>query len=133
MNKRNPIKANVSGIRETEKTYGRRENGFYREVAAIDPATGAAVVTARFYYPGATCYCALWLSGGGKYGRGNGKAGGGGYHKPSVALANAIVDAGIALSQSINGVGDTAMTDAVDAIARAMTGKRRFIIHTAHA
>lgn len=127
------MKANVSGLRETEKGYARRDNGFYKEIAALDPATGRAVVTARFYIPGTTCYCALWINAPEKWARGNGKAGGGGYHKPSAALSDAIKDAGIQLSQSIHGVGDTAMTDAVEAMAKALTGKRRFIVHTAHA
>ncbi|MFX5068880.1 hypothetical protein ABTC68_19770, partial [Acinetobacter baumannii] len=67
------------------------------------------------------------------YGRGQGKAGGYGYHKPSAALADAISDAGIRLSRSISGCGDDVMRDACEAIARALTGKRRFIVHVAHA
>lgn len=127
------MKANVTGLRETKRTYGRRENGFHREIAVLDPATGRAIVTARLYYPGSTCYCAIWIGAGNEYGRGNGKAGGGGYHKQSAALADAIADAGIALSQNISGAGDSAMTDACEAIAKAVTDKRRFIVHVAHA
>jgi len=127
------MKADIAHIRETEKTYARRENGFHREIAVIDPKTGRALVTARIYWPGSTAYCALWINAHPVNGRGNGKAGGGGYHKPSAALAAAIDDAGIQLSESINGVGDSAMERALEAIARAATGKRRFIIHKAHA
>lgn len=126
------MKADISGLRETEKSYARRDNGFWREIAAIDPATGRAVVTARFYWPGSIAYCALWINGPGKWGRGNGKAGGYGYHKESAALAAAISDAGIALSERIDGRGDSVMTDACEAIARAVTGKRRVIVHVAH-
>lgn len=130
---RSAIKADVSKLRETSRNMDsyRKENGFYREVTALDPATGRAVVTARIYFPGSVAYCALWVFGG-AYGRGLGKAGGYGYHKPSAALSEAVSDAGIKLSQSINGVGDGVMIDAVEAIARAVTGKRRFIVHTAH-
>ena len=133
-----PMKADVSGLRETKKN-GRRETGFYREIAVLDPATGRAYVTARIYWPGSVARCALWVSGrDGKglrvtYGRGAGSAGGGGYHKPSAALGEAIADAGIKLSRGINGVGDSAMESACLAIARAVSGKRRLIVHTAHA
>ncbi|MFX5046189.1 hypothetical protein ABTC39_20430, partial [Acinetobacter baumannii] len=77
------MKADVSGLRETEKSYARRENGFHQEIAVIDPATGRVYVTARIYWPGSVAYCALWIQGanGGStgpwfYGRGQGKAGG---------------------------------------------------------
>jgi len=131
---RKPIKADVSGMRETEKN-ARRDSGFLSEIVVLDPATGHAIVTARTYYPGTVARCSLWVSsrGNGTYGRGQGQAGGGGYHKPSAALDSAIRDAGIRLSQAINGVGDRAMEEACEAIARAVTGKRRFILHTAHA
>lgn len=127
-----PMKADVSGLRETAKN-ARRQNGFYREIAVIDPATGRAPVVARIYWPGQTAYCSLWIGTGEKHGRGAGSAGGGGYHKASAALADAIRDAGITLTQSISGVGDQAMESACEAIARAATGKRRFIVHVAHA
>lgn len=131
--KRPTMKADVTGLRETKKTYARRNTGFDREIAALDPATGRAVVTVRIYWPASTAYCALWIGAGDKWGRGQRKAGGYGYHKPSAAMAEAIRDAGIKLSQSISGVGYDAMEKACEAIARAVTGKRRFIIHTAHA
>lgn len=127
------IKANVSQLRETTKSYARKENGFHREIAVLDPADGRAIVTARFYFPGQTAYCALWIHGASVHGRGQGKAGGGGYHKLSAALADAINDSGVVLSQSISGVGDSAMEEACEAIAKALTGKRRFIVHVAHA
>lgn len=134
---RKPMKVDVSGLRETPRnirSYRKESGGLYRELVALDPATGYPVVTARVYFPGSVAYCCLWVTNrSDRYGRGCGKAGGGGYHKPSAALADAIHDAGIRLSESINGVGDSAMESAVLAIARAVTGKRRFILHTAHA
>lgn len=134
MTARPAMKADVSGLRETAKN-GRRETGFHREIAVLDPATGRAIVTARIYYPGTVARCALWVSGSDRYGRGAGSAGGGGYHKQSAALADAIRDAGIKLDQSISGVGDSAMERACEAIARAVTGRprARFIVHVAHA
>lgn len=118
--------ANVQGLKETTKNV-RRGTGFLR------PTTGRAVLTARLYYPGTVMRCTLWISGKGAYGHGQGEAGGGGYHKASAALEAAIADAGIALSRRIGGYGDQAMIDACEAIARAVTGKRRFITHEAHA
>lgn len=139
------LKANLSNMRETNRD-AKRLDSLWREIAAIDPATGAAIVTARIYFPGSVAYCSLWISGraNGTYGRGQGKAGGYGYHKASAALADAIRDAGIRLTGDvygrepsntpahIGGVGDSAMLEAVEAIARAATGKRKFIVHVAH-
>lgn len=129
------MKADITNLRETEKTYARRDKGFDSEIVAIDPKSGAPVVTARIYWPGSVAYCAIWINSHPHHGRGNGKAGGGGYHKASAALASAISDAGIQLSEPINGRGDSVMLEAVEAVARAVTGKprARFIIHKAHA
>jgi hypothetical protein len=128
------MKANVTNLRETERDMMRKDN-LWREIAVIDPATGAPLVTARLYIPHSVAYACIWISGrgNGTYGRGTGKAGGYGYHKPSAALSEAIDDAGISLDRSISGVGDTAMRDACEAIARAVSGKRRLITHVAHA
>lgn len=137
------MRANIDNIRETDRDV-RRDNGFDREIAVLD-RDGKPVVIARIYQPGTVAYCSLWINGAGRYGRGQGKAGGYGYHKPSAALADAISDAGVTLTGdvygraktdkrcSISGVGDSAMTEACEAIARALTGKRRFIVHVAHA
>lgn len=141
------MKANITALRSTTRELtGRKSGSLNREIVVLDPATGRAIVTARIYWPGQTAYCALWISHEQRYGSGQGKAGGYGYHKPSAALAQAISDAGVTLTgdvygrnkrsnapASISGVGDSAMTEACEAIARAVTGKRRFITHVAHA
>jgi hypothetical protein len=138
------LKANLSAMRETARDT-RRDTGFVAEHAAIDPATGRAVVIVRIYQPGTVAYCSLWIHGRTGYGRGQGQAGGGGYHKASAAMAAAIEDAGIVLTGDvygrkrsndvarIGGVGESAMLEALQAIARAATGKHRLIIHSAHA
>lgn len=137
------IKANISAARETSKDMPRKDS-LNQEIAIIDPASGRAIVTCRIYIPGSVAYCALWISAPDCYARGAGKAGGYGYHKPSAALQSAISDAGITLHGDvygreshkrrayIDGVGDSAMVEALEAIARAATGKRRFIVHKAH-
>jgi len=143
------LRANLSAMRETERN-ARRDSGFIAEHAAIDPATGRAVVIVRIYQPGTVAYCSLWIYARTpctSYGRGQGQAGGYGYHKASAAMAAAIEDAGIVLTGDvygrdkgksrtvahIGGVGESAMIAALEAIARAATGKRRLIIHSAHA
>ena len=127
-------KANITAMRETPRNMYRKDQ-LAREIAVIDPATGRAIVTARTYHPGSVAYACIWISSTERtpYARGTGKAGGYGYHKESAALAEAISDAGIQLSKSISGVGDRAMRDACEAIARAVTGKRRLIVHEAYA
>jgi hypothetical protein len=127
-------KANITAMRETSRNMYRKD-ALSREIAVLDPSNGYAIVTARLYYPGNTAYACIWISSTSKtpYARGTGKAGGYGYHKESAALSEAIADAGIKLSECISGRGERAMRDACEAIARAVTGKRRFIVHEAHA
>lgn len=62
---------------------------------------------------------------------GGGRAGGGGYHKPSAALCAALSDAGVNLDENISGAGDGAMEAAIEAIAKAV-GVKKPIIHVAH-
>jgi hypothetical protein len=49
---------------------------------------------------------------------GHGSAGGYGYHRPSAAMQAALESAGIRLAQPIDGVGESAMKEAMHAIAR---------------
>ena len=69
-----------------------------------------------------------------EFGSGYGFAGGYGYCKESQAMADAVDQTGIELSEDIGGRGDQAMRSAAEAIAKAVSGKRgNFIIHYAHA
>lgn len=122
--------------RESTKnnTSYRRERGFAREMSIIDPKTGDAVVTARFYWPGDVAYCCVWVHGwavGKPSGQGYGKAGGYGYHKESAALESALRDAGITFSQGIAGRGDSAMRAAFQALAACLEIVNP-IFHEAH-
>lgn len=127
------MKANLKNSRQSDNiAKARKENAFYREVTALDPKSGRPVVIARFYWPATVCYSCVWVHGN-VHSRGAGKASGYGYHKASAAFSAALNDAGIILSEDIAGHGDRAIEDAVEAIARAATGKRKFIIHTSHA
>lgn len=79
-------------------------------------------VVARLYAsvrPGANkITCILW-SNGAHNANASGWASGYGYHKGSAALASAIENAGIKLSENISGCGNDAMREALLAIARA--------------
>jgi hypothetical protein len=63
---------------------------------------------------------------------GSGSAGGYGYHRPSAAAQEAIENAGFTLANRIDGVGESAMREAVLAIAAAL-GYPGAFLHTAHA
>lgn len=68
-------------------------------------------------------YCTAWVNGNGEGVdgcAGTGRANGYGYHKQSAALQSALDSAGVKLSSRIDGVGETAMKDALLAIGRAM-------------
>ena len=120
-----------------KRSYRKEKGGFYREFSALDPRDGSAIVTARFYWPGrdgaSNCYCCVWIHGDNVHGSGSGKAGGYGYHKESAALAEAFSCAGVVLSEDIGGRGDSAMRDAIKAVACKVTGKRKVFLHVAHA
>lgn len=65
-------------------------------------------------------HASIWVHADGVSTSGHGTAGGGGYDKQSAAIDNAIASAGITLSRSIDGRGDSAVRDAIHAIASAL-------------
>ncbi len=99
------------------------------------------IIVARWYMgrsnSASQVYCSVWLYGREYYASGRGVAGGGGYDKQSAALASALSDAGIELfgpdkkRAYIGGVGETAIRESFDAIARAMgfNGKNLLVTH----
>lgn len=99
-----------------------------------------AVVTLRLYWPGqTTCYACLWVThkeavcdDGGTCVNGSGSAGGYGYCKASAAAGEAIRNAGFKLEKSISGVGESAIREAILAVAKA-AGWPSAKLHTAHA
>lgn len=74
-----------------------------------------------------TSYATIFIRHG-EFRRGAGKAGGYGYHKPSAALAEALNNAGINLSDDISGRGDGLIDRALEAIAKTMDDVKSFII-----
>jgi len=110
----------------------RKEAHFHREIAAINLDAGRPVVTLRIYATQARAYACVWISQSPFHASGSGMAGGYGYHRASAAAAGAFAAAGVELSDSIAGVGDAAMRDAVEAVARHL-GVVRVYVHEAHA
>ena len=73
-------------------------------------------------------YCSLWITGGDRYTSGAGRANGYGYHKASAAVSDAISSAGIRLDERIDGIGDSAINDALTAIATACGAESVLIV-----
>jgi hypothetical protein len=121
--------ANITLARQGQAVgKNRKEKGFTRAMLlqTIIQNRGGSMsieptIEARFYQPGqSTCYCCVWIHHAGQYFTGGGRASGHGFHHPSTALENALNDAGITLSQSIDGAGEGAMSDALAAVGGAL-------------
>lgn len=124
----------------------RKEPHFYTEYAVLVPDKNTdqthkyvkegrflrSLIIARLYVTNSTHYACVWVHNHPVCISGGGKAGGYGYHRASAALQCALNDAGITLSEAIDGRGEGAMFDALAAVARSL-GYRKFHIHTSHA
>lgn len=100
---------------------------------ALMGGTAVQAVDLKLYATDSRAYCCVWLAGGGHNSSGSGMAGGYGYHRASAAAGRALRAAGVSLSEDIDGRGDTAIRDAVEAIAAAMyPGCTVYVVH-AHA
>lgn len=132
------MKATYTKLHDSEigKQRDKYRDHFYKEISVMHPSVRGTIVTVRFYWPNSSeyCRCIVWVNNDEEFGSGYGFAGGSGYCKESQAMADAIDQTGIELSEDIGGRGDSAMRSAVKAIAKAVSGKREnFIIHYAHA
>jgi hypothetical protein len=133
------MKANIENISDGGKvSANRKENAFYKQYAlyALDMAdsngTPRELVCLRIYATDSRAYACIWIHGHDIYGNGGGYAGGYGYHRASAAAQEAIKNAGIGLSESIDGRGDGAIIEAIKAIAEA-AGSYKYFIGEAHA
>lgn len=97
----------------------RKENSFMRQFTVITPEL-EDIIQLRIYGTNARNYACIWVHSSPVYVSGGGYAGGYGYHRPSAAAQVAINDAGIVLSENIAGVGDSAIENALLAIAEAL-------------
>lgn len=118
---------------EAATNYGRdKETHNVMHVIASTRDGMQQVITCRFYSgrsrSASVHYCSIWFSGKNYYGSGSGSAGGYGYHKDSAALASALRSAGVELSKSISGVGESAMREALHALARTLGYRKTFIV-----
>lgn len=97
----------------------RKEDHFSREYIFIAKIGDKLkdVIRCKFYATKVRLYCCLWIRTETDYVSGSGYAGGYGYHKPSAALSAAIEAAGYELSEDIDGRGDSAMEEALQALA----------------
>ena len=118
--------ATLSNRKEKFLSSHRKKTGFVRAILGLNDK-GDVVVEARIYHPGkygdSPTYCAVWIRSDPEWHSGTGSANGGGYHKASAALAEAIDNAGIDLSEAIDGRGDFAMVEAVRAVTIAACGQ----------
>lgn len=111
----------------------RKENSFYKQMTLIS-RDFEELATVRFYCTSTRVYCCVWINDAATqtYISGGGYAGGYGYHKASAAMEAALNDAGVTLSESISGRGESAMNDALQAIGVAL-GASECRIFNAHA
>jgi len=135
------MKASFDPAARTKFTPSHRKEGkgFHKEFALVLPHTDCpggpranAIATLRIYWPGTVCYACLWINTEPVHTSGSGSAGGYGYCKMSAAAGEAIANAGITLSRSISGVGESAVCEAMHAIAAAL-GHPDALLHIAHA
>ena len=131
--------ADVSAMRETMRNCATIRNRelihAYKVLDADEPTVNgyaSAYIDARLYMGRSRnaeyIYAIVWINGRDTYGHGIGSAGGYGYDKSSAAVGEAIDDAGIKLSARINGVGETAIREALLAVASALGASRPFIV-----
>ena len=117
----------------------RKDNHFSEQYTAfyIDEDLGMReIVTIRTYTTDSRVYACCWIEYDPDqiYLAGSGYAGGYGYHRASAAAEEALNNAGIQLSEHINGRGSIAISNAVEAVAVALTeGQYRVYVHRATA
>ena len=108
-----------------------RDKMLITAIIATDKITAQKIVDCRVYIgkssSSVTMYCYVWVYGEKLY-TGLGKAGGGGYHKASAAMYEALHNAGWAVSELISGSGDGAMCKAAVAVAQAVAGHDDIIL-----
>lgn len=135
------MKATFNKDAKTKFTSSHRKEGknYFESYNILIPSrhyqgSANAVVELRLYGTGNRNYACLWVhdsSNSGISTSGTGWAGGYGYHRPSAAAQEAINNAGFVLSESISGVGDSAIERAVRAIAEHL-GYSDYLFFKAH-
>ncbi len=96
----------------------RKEKKYTKSICFVDRESIEKKVEARIYWTDSRCYCCIWIQHPQAWVSSSGYAGGWGYHKESAALADALRNAGIELSEDISGRGEYAMDEAILALGR---------------
>ncbi len=119
------VEAYKAGTRDTYagKNYtGEKETVNSYNVVAVVKGRPVDVITCRIYMgrsrSSSIVYATVWLHGKEYHASGSGQAGGYGYNKESAAVDTALAMAGVKLSRSIHGTGET--REALEATARAL-------------
>lgn len=86
------------------------------------------LIALRIYGTGTANTACVWIHYGEVHTSGSGKATGYGYHRPSAAAHYAITNAGFTLSEPIDGRGESAIREALLAMAKALKIKRPAIV-----
>lgn len=124
--------------RQSDKPLHSTISAIIRDSSAYDGSGLRDAIKIKVYHSprGSSFYASVWISikdkrtGAKVYASGRGSAGGYGYCKLSAACADAITSAGVKLSQSISGVGERAVEDALRAICKHFGHTRPFILRT---
>jgi hypothetical protein len=125
-------------LHDKKTTQNRKEEHFYYQYTVIViesyPLEVIIPIILRLYATKSRVYACMWVNDKENqiHVSGGGYAGGYGYHKASAAAQDAINNAGIILSEDIAGRGDSAIQEALKAIALAL-GYENVTILTAHA
>lgn len=122
------------------KAHRKEGKCFFESYAILDPdrlwtredgnKEAHSTVEIRLYGTGSRNYACLWV---GKepwgWASGSGSAGGCGYHRPSAAAQEAIDNAGFTLSRPIDGRGESAIVEALFAIAKLIGVQKPILFH----
>lgn len=136
------MKATYNASAKTKWTTSHRKEGkcFFSSYAIIEMSRERygchkrlvnASIELRLYGTGNQNFACLWVHSEPVHTQGSGRAGGYGYHRPSAAAQEAIYNAGFELSDSISGVGDSAIEEALVAVAESL-GLSDFILVRSH-
>lgn len=118
------MNATVNKERKPINGNHRKEEKFFESyigLAIFKDGKPKKAVSLRLYCTGERVYCCVWLKGTELlWQSGSAFAGGYGYHKASAAANEALHNAGVTLSESIDGRGDEAIAEAVEAVTLAL-------------
>ena len=106
----------------------RKEDQAFYSFSLIDLDAGKERAVIRLYNSatGRLNFACLWIND--PWASGSGRAGGYGYHRPSAAAHEAFRAAGITLAEPIDGRGDSAIQEAMEALGAHLGIKRATIL-----